>query len=285
MREDEKGGPAMPRSIWSGVISFGMVSIPVNLYTATQDKDISFHLLHEECGNRVKQLRWCPYHERAVEWDEVARGYEYARDEYIVLSDEDFDKLPLPSKHTIELSAFVRSQEIDPIFYEKGYYLEPKQEGTKAYALLMRVLEEKGLVGLAKIAIRNKEQLCALRPQDGTLVLETLYYPDEIRIEKGVEKSEMRVSEREMQMATTLVDVLSERFDPTRYHDEYRQALMELIEAKQKGKEVVAPPAPAGKVIDLMAALRESVEAAKKRRPEEPRRHAHRQAGERRKAG
>jgi DNA end-binding protein Ku len=275
----------MPRSIWGGTISFGMVSIPVNLFAATQDKDISFHLLHEECGNRLKQLRWCPYHERAVEWDEVARGYEYAKDGYIVLSDEDFDKLPLPSKHTIELSAFVRSQEIDPIYYEKGYYLEPKQEGAKAYALLMRVLEEKRLVGLAKIAIRNKEQLCALRPQDGTLVLETLYYPDEIRVEKGVENSEVRVSEREMEMATTLVDVLSERFDPTKYHDEYRQALMELIEAKQKGQEIVPPPAPAGKVIDLMAALRESVEAAKKRRPEESRHSAYRQAGERRKAG
>jgi len=242
-------------------------------------------MLHEECGNRLKQLRWCPYHERAVEWDEVTRGYEYAKDEYIVLSDEDFDKLPLPSKHTIELSAFVRSQEIDPIFYEKGYYLEPKQEGAKAYALLMRVLEEKGLVGLAKIAIRNKEQLCALRPQDGTLLLETLYYPDEIRVEKGVEAPEVWASEREIEMARTLVDVLSEHFDPAKYHDEYRQALMELIEAKRKGKEVVAPPAPAAKVIDLMAALRESVEAARKRRPEETQRHSYRQAGGRSKAG
>ena len=262
----------MPRSIWSGTISFGMVSIPVNLFAATQDKDISFHLLHEECGNRLKQVRWCPYHERAVEWDEVARGYEYAKDEYVVLTDEDFDKLPLPSKHTIELSAFVEEREIDPIYYEKSYYLEPKPEGAKAYALLMRVLEEKGLTGLAKIAIRNKEQLCALRPQDGTLILETLYYPDEIRVEKSAEALDVRVSEREMEMATTLVNVLSDHFDPTKYQDEYRQALMELIEAKQKGQEVVAPPAPSAKVVDLMAALRESVEAARKRQPEEVRR-------------
>jgi DNA end-binding protein Ku len=257
-----------------------MVSIPVNLYTATEDKDISFHLLHEECGNRVKQLRWCPYHERAVEWDEVERGYEYAKNEYIVLTDEDLEKLPLPSKHTIELSAFVKSQEIDPIFYEKSYYLEPKQEGAKAFMLLMRVLEEKGLVGLAKIAIRNKEQLCALRPQGKSLILETLYYPDEIRVGKGLE-GPVQVSEREMEMASTLVNALSDRFQPENYRDDYRQALMELIEAKRKGQEVVAPPAPAGKVIDLMAALRESVEAAKKRRPEEPRR---RQDGQRRKA-
>jgi DNA end-binding protein Ku len=262
----------MPRSIWSGAISFGMVSIPVNLFAATQDKDIAFHLLHQECGNRLKQLRWCPYHERAVEWDEVVRGYEYARNEYVVLTDEDFEKLPLPSKHTIELTAFVQLREIDPVYFERSYYLEPKQEGAKAYALLMRVLEEKGLAGLAKIAIRNKEQLCALRPQDGALILETLYYPDEIRIEKGAEKAEVLASEREMQMAMALVDVLSDRFEPSKYHDEYRQALMELIEAKRKGQEVVAPPAPAGKVIDLMAALRESVEAARKRRLEEPRR-------------
>jgi DNA end-binding protein Ku len=249
-----------------------MVSIPVNLFAATQDKDIAFHLLHQECGNRLKQLRWCPYHERAVEWDEVVRGYEYARNEYVVLTDEDFEKLPLPSKHTIELTAFVQLREIDPVYFERSYYLEPKQEGAKAYALLMRVLEEKGLAGLAKIAIRNKEQLCALRPQDGALILETLYYPDEIRIEKGAEKAEVLASEREMQMAMALVDVLSDRFEPSKYHDEYRQALMELIEAKRKGQEVVAPPAPAGKVIDLMAALRESVEAARKRRLEEPRR-------------
>jgi len=255
-----------------------MVSIPVNLYTATQDKDISFHLLHEECGNRVKQLRWCPFHERPVEWDEVEPGYEYAKNEYVVLTEEDFEKLPLPSKHTIELSAFVKSDEIDPIFYEKSYYLEPKQEGAKAFALLMRVLEEKGLVGLAKIAIRNKEQLCALRPQDKSLILETLYYPDEIRVGKGLESS-VQVSQREMEMATTLVDVLSQRFDPEEYHDGYRKALMELIDAKRKGQEVVAPPEPRGKVVDLMAALRESVEAAKNRRPDEARR---RQAGEHR---
>ena len=262
----------MPRSIWSGAVSFGMVSIPVNLYTATQDKDISFHLMHEECGNRVKQLRWCPFHERALEWDEIARGYEYAKNEYVVLTDEDLEKLPLPSKRTIELSAFVHVEEIDPIYYEKSYYLEPRQEGAKAFALLMRVLEDKGLVGLAKIAIRNKEQLCALRPQDGTLILETLYYPDEIRVEKSVEASEVRVSEREMEMATTLVNVLSAPFEPEKYQDDYRRALMELIEAKRKGQEVVAPPPPRGKVVDLMAALRQSVEAANKRRPEEPER-------------
>src|SRR5213593_4412910 len=153
----------MPRSIWSGVISFGMVSIPVKLYTATESKDVSFHLLHKECGARLKQLRWCPEHEREVGWDEVVRGYEYARDEHVIMTDEDFEKLPLPSKHTVELSAFVKAEEIDPIYYEKTYYLEPDEKAIKPFALLMKALREKQLTGIAKIAIRNKEQLCALR--------------------------------------------------------------------------------------------------------------------------
>ncbi len=287
MREAQIGtarkGAAMPRSIWSGVISFGMVSIPVNLYTATQEKDIAFHLLHKSCGNRLKQQRWCPFHEEAVDWDDVVRGYEYARDQYVVLTDEDFEKMPLPSKRTIGLSAFVRSQEIDPIYYDRSYYLEPREGGAKPFALLMRVLQEKSLVGIAKIAIRNKEQLCALRPQDGALVLETLYFPDEISVEKGVE-ADVNVSQREIDLAMTLVDALSQRFNPEEYHDDYRRALMELIEAKRKGQEVVAPPAPPGKVIDLMAALRESVEAAKRQRSEQSRRPRE-ERRERRKAG
>jgi DNA end-binding protein Ku len=154
----------MPRSIWNGVVSFGMVSIPVKLYTATEDKDISFNLLHKECGSRLKQLRWCPEHERAVEWSEIARGYEYTKDEYITMEDADFEKLPLPSKQTVELVAFVKADEIDPIYYQKTYYLEAETKGQKPYALLLRALKEKDLSGVAKIAIRNKEQLCVIRP-------------------------------------------------------------------------------------------------------------------------
>lgn len=256
----------MPRSIWNGVISFGVVSIPVKLYTATEDKDISFNLLHKECGARLKQLRWCPVHERSVEWGEVVRGYEYARDEYVVMSEEDFEKLPLPSKHTVELSAFVKAEEIDPIYYQKTYYLEPDERGAKPFALLMKALKEKQLTGLAKIAIRNKEQLCALRPVDGTLALETLFYPDEIR-EAPTEISDVDVSEREMEMAFTLIDLLSEPFDPTKYKDEYREALMQVIDAKLEGEEVRGVPTPQPtKIPDLMSALKASVEAAKKGR-------------------
>jgi DNA end-binding protein Ku len=257
--------------MWKGVISFGMVSIPVKLFTATESKDISFHLLHEPCKSRLKQLRWCPVHEEEVPWGEIVKGYEFAKDQHVVLADDDFDKLPLASKDTIELSAFVKAQEIDPIFYEKSYYLEPEKTGAKPYALLLRALQEKKLTAVAKIAIRNKERLCALRPQDGTLVLETLFYADEIRAHEQPEAPRAQVSEQELKMAYTLIDVLEEEFDPTKYQDEYRDALSKVIEAKLEGEEIVAAPAaPTAKVTDLMSALKASVEAAKQRKEEAP---------------
>jgi DNA end-binding protein Ku len=215
-------------------------------------------------------LRWCPADERAVEMNEIVRGYEYARDQYVILTDEDFEKLPLPSKHTIDLNAFVKAEEIDPVYYEKTYYLEPDEKAVKPYALLLRALEEKGLVAIAKIAIRNKERLCALRPMDGTVVLETLFYPDEIRAGKETGIEQVKVSDKELDMAFTLIDLLQEPFEPEKYRDEYREALMQLIEAKLEGQEIVEPAAPApARVTDLMSALRASVEAAKKRRAAE----------------
>ncbi|MEZ4501581.1 MAG: Ku protein [Dehalococcoidia bacterium] len=256
----------MPRSIWRGVISFGMVSIPVKLYTATESKDISFRQLHDdECQSRIRQLRWCPVHDREVEYGEIVRGYEYAKDHYVVLDEEDFESLPLPSKHTIALDAFVHSEEIDPIYYEKSYYLEPDEAGVKPFALLMRALQEKELVAVAKIAIRNKERICALRPQDGALTLETMFLEDEIReAPNEVPWQEQEVSDAEMQMAFTLIDMLAKPFEPEAYHDNYREALMEVINAKLEGQEVITAAEPeAPKVVDLMAALRASVEAAK----------------------
>ena len=259
----------MPRSIWNGVISFGMVSIPVKLYTATEDKDISFRQLHKEDGVRLKQLRWCPEHERAFECREVARGFEYAKDEFVVMEEEDFDKLPLPSKQTVELAAFVKADQIDPIYYQKTYYLEPDEKGVKPYALLMKALEDKNLTGIAKIAVRNKEQLCALRTMDGSLVLETLYYPDEIR-EVPFEIPEQKFTKAEMKMAHALIDLLEQDFDPTQFEDEYRSALQQIIDAKLEGIEIASPEvARPAKVTDLMSALKASVAAAKKTRDDE----------------
>jgi DNA end-binding protein Ku len=252
------------RSIWKGVVSFGMVSIPVRLFAATEDKDVSFHQLHKEDHSRIRYKKWCPEDDEEVPQDEIVRAYEVAKDKYVELTDEDLDKLPLPSKHTIELSAFVQADEIDPIYYQKTYYLEPEETGRKPYALLVKVLESKGATGVAKIALRNKEHLCALRPVEGSLILETLHYPDEIR-EHEESPPKVTVNEREVAMAGSLVDALTEPFDPSKYHDNYREAVLELIESKTEGREVVEPEgSEPGKVTDLMAALRASVESARK---------------------
>jgi len=255
----------MARAIWSGSISFGMVSIPVKLYGATESKDISFHLVHATCGTRLKQVRWCPTDEVEVPWSETVRGYEYAKGEYVTLTDEDFEKLPLPSRHTIDLTAFVKATEIDPVYYERSYYLTPDERAEKAYALLLQALDKKGLTALATITIRKKEQLCALRPRDGVVMLETLYYPDEVRQEHGVDLDRARVTERELEMAFTLIELLRKPFEPEEYHDHYREALAGLIDAKLEGREVVkSPAARETKVIDLADALKKSVEAARK---------------------
>jgi DNA end-binding protein Ku len=261
----------MPRAIWSGSISFGMVSIPVKLFGATESKDIRFSLLHATCGTKLQQKRWCPTDEVEVPWGETARGYEYGKGEFIMLTDEDFEQLPLPSKHTIDLSAFVEEREIDPVFYERSYYLEPGERAEKPYALLLKALEEKKLSATASITIRKKEQLCVLRAHEGTIMLETLYYPDEIREERGVDLDKVKVSDRELDMAFTLIELLKKPFDPSEYRDHYREALAELIEGKLEGKEVkAAAPAKGTRVLDLAAALKRSVEEAKKGKPKAP---------------
>jgi DNA end-binding protein Ku len=255
----------MPRPIWKGAITFGMISIPVKLYGATESKDLAFNTLHAECKSRLRQKRWCPVHDREVAADEVVRAYEYTKDQYVEITDEDLEQLPIPSKHTIELSAFVKQAEIDPVYYERTYYLEPEQVGLKPYALLMRALKAKEVSAIAKIALRNKESLCVLRAAGDALVLETLFYPDEIRAQEQAPTPEVLVSQPELAMAYSLIDLLQEPFDPSKYHDEYRTALLELIEAKRTGAEVVAPPeAPAMRTADLMAALKASLEAARK---------------------
>ncbi len=254
----------MARAIWRGAITFGMVHIPVRLYTATESKDVSFRQLHRDDHSRVRYLRWCPVDERELAPEEIVRGYEYARDSYVVVEEKDFEGLPVASKHTITLSSFVEAGEIDPIYYEKSYYLEPDESGEKPFALLRGALQERGLTGIAKIAIRNREQLCALRASDGVIILETLLHADEIRPAAG-DVSEVAVSEQELQMALALIDMMRQPFDPASYTDDYREALTALITAKLEGGEVVAGetgPAPATPVVDLMAALRASVDAA-----------------------
>lgn len=258
----------MPRPIWKGAITFGMISIPVKLFGATESKDLAFNTLHKACKSRLKQKRWCPVDDREVFQDEVVRAYEYTKDQYIEITDEDIDALPVPSKHTIELTSFVKSAQIDPVYFERSYYLEAEQIGGKPYALLMRALKTKDVVAIGKIALRNKESLCALRAGENALMLETLYYPDEIRTAELPSEPDVLVSPQELTMALSLVEMLEEPFDPKKYHDEYRVALLGMIEAKSSGQEVVATPeAPLPKTVDLMAALKASLEAARKGKP------------------
>ena len=261
----------MPRPIWKGAITFGMISIPVKLYGATESKDLAFNTLHAECKSRLKQKRWCPVHDREVTADEVVRAYEFVKDQYVEITDDDLEALPIPSKHTIELSSFVKQAEIDPVYFERTYYLEPDQVGLKPYALLLRALKTKQVSAMAKVALRNKESLCVLRPGDNNLLmLETLYYPDEIRTADLPAAPEVMVSQPELNMALSLVEMLEEPFEPKKYHDDYRQALLEVIEAKRTGTELVAAPeAPLPQTVDLMAALKASLEAARKSKPAE----------------
>lgn len=259
------------RAIWRGTISFGMVSIPVKLFTATESRDISFKQLHADDHSPIRQVKRCAADGQELSADEIVRGYEYGKDKFIVITDEDMESLPVPSKQTIELTAFVRGEEIDPLYFEKGYYIEPEEIGKKPFALLTRALTERKLLAIGKLAIRTKERLCAIRPRDGGMVLETLYFADEVR-EPENPAAKVEVSEAEMKIANALIDLLEEEFDPAKYQDSYREALMNVITAKLEGHEVVHAPAVAAAppAEDLMAALRASVEAAQARKGGEP---------------
>src|SRR5467141_4132603 len=255
-----------PRAIWSGTISFGMVSIPVNLYTATESHDIRFHLLHKKDGVRLKNVRWCPKEEKQVPWDDVVRGFEYAKERYVPVTDEDLEHLPMKTVHTVDISDFVKLEEVDPIHFDKAYYLAPEEAGIKAFALLREALEQTGRAAVAKVAIRDKENLCLVRPYQDVLTMETMLYANEIRSTQGITVDGAAVSPKELQMAVSLIENLSDSFDPQRYHDEYQAALKQLIDAKVAGAPLPAPQTePGEKVVDLMEALRASVEATRKK--------------------
>ena len=258
--------PRSPRAIWTGTISFGMVSIPVRLYTATESHDVHFHLLHKADGVRLKNVRWCPKHEKAIPWEDTERGYEYAKGKYVPISEEDLEHLPVKTVHTVDISDFVKLEDVDPIYYDKAYYLAPEETGIKAFALLRQALEETGRAAVAKVAIRDKESLCLVRPYEGVLSLETMLYANEIRSAKELEADGAKISPKELQMAVSLVENLSNTFDPERYEDGYQAALKKVIKAKVEGAPLPeAPIEKGGKVVDLMEALRASIEQTKKK--------------------
>ena len=259
----------MPRSIWRGAISFGLVAIPIKLYTATQSRDIPFVMLHNTCHNRVRQKRYCPYHEEDVAYADVTRGFEYTKDQYVVMEPSDFNDLPVPSKHTIEITRFVELPDIDPMYYERGYVLEPEPVGQKPFALLNRALQTSGRAAIAKVSLRQKEHLSCLRPYGRGIAMSTMFYPDEIRDTGELElpEDDSLVTEQEVAMANTLIDQMAGPFQPEEYRDDYRSALERVIEAKLGAAEPVvsAEEPPKAKVIDLMEALKASIESAKER--------------------
>ncbi|HEY3368213.1 MAG TPA: Ku protein [Symbiobacteriaceae bacterium] len=259
--------------MWKGSISFGLVTIPVKLYTATEDKDLSFHLLHDECRTRVQYKKWCPNCDREVAGDEIVRGYELDRGRYVILTDEDFESIPLVSARTLEIVDFVRLDQIDPVYFDRTYYLEPGEGGAKAYALLRRAMAETGRIAIARVVIRAKESLAAIRVfENGVLALETMHFPEEIRSTAGLTGiAQPELQPQELEMAKGLVASLAGDFRPERFQNQYRDALLSIIEAKAAGAEIEPAPAPErGKVVDLMDALRASIRLAEQARGQAP---------------
>jgi DNA end-binding protein Ku len=261
------------RTIWNGALSFGLVTIPVGLAVAQQRQEVSFRTLHRECGSPIKQKRWCPIHEREVDADELVKGWEVAKGQYVMIEEADLESVELARSRSIELVRFVPIGEVDPLYFDRAYYLAPATDavGRRPYALLLRTLEQAGMAAVGRFVLWGKENLCLVRPLEGALVLETLYYQEDVRsraeIVEAVDATEL--GEPELAMARQLVESLVGRFDPADYRNTYRDDLRTMLEAKRAGQEIVTPAPPAETpVVDLMEALRQSVAAAQRGEPE-----------------
>lgn len=255
-------------TMWKGTISFGLVNIPVKLHSATENKDIKLRQLHKECKTPIKYERTCPNCDEEVKSEEIVKAYEYAENKFVVLDDEDLENLKKEQEDkAVEIVDFVKLEEIDPIYFEKSYFVSPNEGGTKAYSLLRKALEDTGKIGIAKIIIRSKEQLAIVRIYENTLIMETIHYPDEVRDVKEVPNvpEEAELGKKELDTAKNLIEQLTTEFEPDNYKDEYRTALMELIEAKKNDEEITtAKPQPTpDNVTDLMDALEKSLEKTK----------------------
>jgi len=278
-----------PRSIGSGAISFGLVSIPVKLYVATSSQAPSFHLLHAKCGNRIRQQRVCPVDDEVVEREQLVKGYEFAKDQYVRVTDDELKALEGEASEAIEISEFVPLSKVDPIYFERSYYLGPDKGGEKAYRLLTDTMTQVGKVALAKFVMRGKENLVIVRAAQKGLMMHTMYFANEVRSFDEIPKGESaKITGAETSLAIRLIDELSnDEFEPEKYHDEYSERVLKLVNEKAEGKEITLaqPVAQRGQVIDLMAALKESLEktgprqkrpavSAKQAEPEKPRKKA-----------
>ncbi len=254
----------MARAFWKGVISFGMVAIPVKMYVATEAKTTSFHILHKKCHSRVRQMWYCPVDNEYLPLQDTVRGYEFAPEQYVVLEESDFRKVPVKTLHSINIAAFVDAREIDPIYFKGSHYLEPDELGVKPFHLLREVLKRTGRLGIAKVTFQKQEHFCCLRPFDGIMMLHTLHYEDEILSRDELAAPRLEIKREELDMASALVTAMSKKFQPEDYKDDYRLALKKLIEAKVKGQEIKVPRESKVAIKDLMEALRTSIETAKK---------------------
>ena len=263
----------MARSMWRGAIQFGLVTIPVKLYLATEQGGIGFNLLHASCLNRIQMKIYCPYHDEVVPRSETVRGYEWSKGKYVVVTEEDIDSVPLKTMRAIEIEMFIGTARDNggTEFVKQAYYLEPEQIGAKAFYLLKSVLAEQGKTAICKIVLKDREQLAALNPYSKTMLLTTLHWPDEVRAtdELNLPEDEIEIKPSEKKMAEQLVASMTGEFNAEDYHDDYRQALMAVIEKKVAGEK----PEPAAKaeptnITDLMAALEASVAAARQERRE-----------------
>jgi len=253
--------------MWKGAVSFGLVMIPVKLYTATETKDIAFRQVHREDGGRIRFRRFCTIDDQEVPYEDVAKGYELADGEIVILTEEDMAELPLPTTKNIEVVQFCPAEQLDPILFNRSYFLEPEAAGARAYSLLREALEQSGKIAIAQVALRQRESLAILRARDGVLVLETLLWPDEVRVpDFGFLSDNIEVRPQELRMAESLIESMTLDFDPDEYHDSYREALQELVAAKVEGREVIQPQ-EAGpgeeEPSSLADALRASLAAAK----------------------
>jgi Ku protein len=255
----------MPRAIWSGTISFGLVNVPVRMYSAIDEKDVHFHLIHEPDGGRIGYQKFCKAEEKLVPDDEIVKAFEVKKDELVVLTDEDFDAVKTEGVKTIEISDFVPYEEIDPIYFDRTYFLGPQDGGEKVYALLREAMEQTGLAAIGKYVMRDRQHLGCLRVREGVIALEKMFFHDEIRPADDLAPGKRKVPKAELQMATALVEQFTGKFEPAKYEDTYRKALLAVIKAKQKGKTIAAVPVEEDEEpTDLLAALKASVEAAKK---------------------
>ena len=274
----------MPRAIWTGVISFGLVSVPVRMFTATESKELKFHFLDKRDLTPIGYDKVNKETGESVAADDIIRGFEVDKGRFVELTEEDIDRLDVELTHSIDICDFVSIEEIDPLYFRKGYYLLPQDGAEKPYRLLVKALGETGRVAIAKVVIRNKQHLAAIRAVDDTLVLETMYYADEVRRPEEAPKPQVRPAE--VEMAKTLIENLAATWDPARYHDRYRSELLDLLQKKAKGKPLPEPKEDeGGEVVDLMEALRQSVAATqKKTKPKAKRKAAPHKAAAKRKA-